>query len=112
MYDSFYSMFFRFIFMAEPIMNLLFPGKADGFMILKYLSISVPFLVGTQITTSILQGMGYYYRPVFHLFIGCILKVVLTMNLIPIKIFKHLWCCNSNNNILFCGINIKFNIYG
>ena len=71
--------------MAEPIMNLLFPGKADGFMILKYLSISVPFLVGTQITTSILQGMGYYYRPVFHLFIGCILKVVLTMNLIPIR---------------------------
>ena len=54
-------------------------------MILKYLSISVPFLVVTQITTSILQGMGYYYRPVFHLFIGCILKVILTMNLIPIR---------------------------
>ena len=77
--------FLGLFFMAEPIMNLLFPGKADGFMILKYLSISVPFLVGTQITTSILQGMGYYYRPVFHLFIGCILKVVLTMNLIPIR---------------------------
>ena len=70
---------------AQLTGNLLFPGKADGFMILKYLSISVPFLVGTQITTSILQGMGYYYRPVFHLFIGCILKVVLTMNLIPIR---------------------------
>ena len=77
--------FLGLFFMAEPIMNLLFPGKADGFMILKYLSISVPFLVGTQITTSILQGMGYYYRPVFHLFIGCILKVILTMNLIPIR---------------------------
>ncbi|MDU7964342.1 MAG: polysaccharide biosynthesis protein [Clostridium perfringens] len=58
--------FLGLFFMAEPIMNLL-------------------FLVGTQITTSILQGMGYYYRPVFHLFIGCILKVVLTMNLIPIR---------------------------
>ena len=29
--------FLGLFFMAEPIMNLLFPGKADGFMILKYL---------------------------------------------------------------------------
>ena len=27
------------------------------------------------------------------------------------KIFKYLRCCNSNDNILFCGINIKFTIY-
>ncbi|MGG5463156.1 putative polysaccharide biosynthesis protein [Clostridium sp. B9] len=77
--------FLGLFFMAEPIMSLLFPGKSEGFIILKYLSISVPFLVATQITTSILQGMGYYYRPVFHLLIACGIKIFLTVKLIPIE---------------------------
>ncbi|MHC9410613.1 putative polysaccharide biosynthesis protein, partial [Clostridium perfringens] len=49
--------FLVLFFMSEPIMNLLFPGKADVFMILKYLSISVQFLFGTQIKKSILKVM-------------------------------------------------------
>ena len=77
--------FLGLFFMAEPILNLLFPGKADGFMILKYLSISVPFLIITHITTSILQGMGYYYRPVIHLLMACVIKIILTLKLVPIS---------------------------
>lgn len=76
--------FLGLFFMAEPIMTLIFPGKSEGFMILKYLAISVPFLVTTHITTSVLQGTQYYYRPVINLIIGCVIKVTLTMMLVPI----------------------------
>ncbi|GAB6168586.1 polysaccharide biosynthesis protein [Clostridium carnis] len=69
--------------LAGPIMNLIFPGKSDGIEILKYLSLSIPFIIVTQTTTSILQGTGHYIRPVINLFIGCIFKVVLTLILVP-----------------------------
>ena len=78
-------------FMAEPIMKTIFPGKYEGYLILKYLSISIPFIIITQITTSILQGIGRYIIPVINLLIGCMFKVILTIILVP---------------------NIKFNIYG
>ena len=71
-------------FLAGPIMMVIFPGKYDGILILKYLSISVPFIIITQTTTSIMQGIGHYIRPIINLFIGCIVKVVLTYLLVPI----------------------------
>ena len=75
--------FLGLYFMAGPIMKLIFPGKSEGFIILKYLALSIPFLVITNITTSILQGTRYYYRPVLNLFIGCVIKVILTTILVP-----------------------------
>ena len=51
-------------FLAGPIMKLIFPGKWDGILILKYLSLSVPFIIITQTTTSIMQGIGHYIRPI------------------------------------------------
>lgn len=74
--------FFGLFFMAEPIMKLIFPGRFDGAQILKYLSISIPFIIITQTTTSILQGVGSYILPVVNLFIGCMVKVVLTLVLV------------------------------
>lgn len=71
-------------FLAGPIMMIIFPGKYDGMLILKYLSISVPFIIITQTTTSIMQGIGHYIRPIINLFIGCIVKVVLTYLLVAI----------------------------
>ena len=65
-------------------MKLIFPGRSEGFLILKYLSISVPFIIVTQTTTSIMQAIGHYIRPVINLFIGCIVKVILTYILVPI----------------------------
>ena len=61
-------------------MKFIFPGKSEGgYEILKYLSLSIPFIIVTQTTTSILQGTGHYIRPVINLFIGCIVKVILDM---------------------------------
>ncbi|MGL5151979.1 MAG: putative polysaccharide biosynthesis protein [Clostridium sp.] len=70
--------------MAEPIMKFIFPGKFEGVEILKYLSISIPFIIITQTTTSILQGVGCYIIPVINLFVGCVVKVLLTMLLVSI----------------------------
>ena len=50
-----------------------------------YLSISIPFIIITQTTTSILQGTGHYIKPVINLLIGCIVKVILTWTLMPVK---------------------------
>lgn len=76
--------FFGLFFMAGPIMKFIFPGRFDGVDILKYLSISIPFIIVTQTTTSILQGVGSYILPVINLFIGCIVKVILTVVLVAI----------------------------
>lgn len=69
-------------FMAEPIMKFIFPGRFEGVEILKYLSLSIPFIIITQITTSILQGVGKYIVPIINLLIGCIVKVIITSNLV------------------------------
>ena len=75
---------FGLFFMAGPIMKFIFPGRSEGLEILKYLSISVPFIIITQTTTSILQSIGSYIRPVFNLLIGCIVKVILTITLVSV----------------------------
>ena len=74
--------------MAGPIMNFIFPGNSDGIEILKYLSLSVPLIVVTQTTTSILQGVGLYMIPVINLFVGCIVKIVLTMTFVSMPSFN------------------------
>lgn len=75
-------------FLAEPIMKIIFPGKFEGYMILKYLSLSIPFIITTQTTTSIMQGVGHYIRPIINLFIGCIIKIILTFILVPMEGFN------------------------
>ena len=49
-------------FLAGPIMKLVFFDKYEGIEILKYLSISIPFIITTQTTTSILQGTRTLYK--------------------------------------------------
>ncbi|WP_300386410.1 polysaccharide biosynthesis protein [Clostridium sp.] len=72
-------------FLSDPIMNLIFPGMSEGALILKYVSLSIPFIIITQTTTSIMQGVGHYIRPIINLFIGCIIKIVLTYLLVSVK---------------------------
>lgn len=75
---------FGLFFMAQPILNLLFPGHAEGYIILKYMAIITPFMILTQTTTAILQGAGYYFKPVVHIFTACIIKSIITVILVPI----------------------------
>ncbi|MFD3155542.1 oligosaccharide flippase family protein [Haloimpatiens sp. FM7330] len=75
-------------FMALPILNLVFKGQIGGYTILKYLSISVPFIIIAQTTTAILQGVGKCKAPVINLFIGCIIKTLITFVLVPIPMIN------------------------
>ncbi|MHB9947121.1 stage V sporulation protein B [Clostridium botulinum] len=72
-------------FMAKPILNLIFPGQEAGYEILKHLALSIPFIVLCQTSTAILQGIGRYIRPIINLCIGCILKIVITLSLVPMN---------------------------
>lgn len=71
-------------FMSKSILNLVFPGQGQGYEILKYLSFALPFIVIAQTTTAILQGVGRYISPVINLAAGCIIKIVLTLILVPL----------------------------
>lgn len=70
--------------LAGPIMKLVFFDKNEGIEMLRYLSISIPFIIVTQTTTSILQATNHYIRPVINLVIGCVVKIILTAVLVPI----------------------------
>lgn len=65
--------------LATPIMMMLFPKEPTSVGdILAITSIGVVFLSIIQSTTSILQGMGRAHIPVINLFIGALVKFVLT----------------------------------
>ena len=83
--------FLGLFFLARPVMGLVFMGDIEGYEILKLLSITLPLIIITQTTTSILQSCGKYMTPVYYLGIGCIFKVVITYLLVA---------------------NPEFNIYG
>lgn len=109
-------------FMASPVLNMLFPGQAKGYLILKYLSISIPFIILTQTSTAILQGIGKYIRPVLNLGIGCIAKVITTYMLVPIPkmniygavigtIIGYIIACILNVCVLKKALKIRINYY-
>ncbi|OOM82053.1 stage V sporulation protein B [Clostridium puniceum] len=79
---------FGLFFLAEPIMKFIFPGRFEGIEILKYLSLTIPFIIITQTTTAILQGTGNYIMPVINLLMGCVIKIVLTEILVPLEQFN------------------------
>ncbi|MGL4654402.1 MAG: putative polysaccharide biosynthesis protein [Sarcina sp.] len=76
---------FGLFFLAEPIMATLFPGNEGGAEILRYLALTIPFLVISQITTAILQGLGHMKTPLITTLIGAVVKVGLTFTLVAIK---------------------------
>lgn len=70
--------FLGLFYLAKPIMGLVFMGDIGGYNILKVLSLTVPVIILTQTTTSLLQSCGRYMKPVYNLGIGCVFKVVIT----------------------------------
>lgn len=76
--------FLGLYFMAYPVLQLIFPGHSDGYVILKYLSPCIPFIILAQTSTAILQGSGRYIKPVINLAAGCLVKVIISYVLVPI----------------------------
>lgn len=71
-------------FLASPVLNLIFRGQAEGALILKYSSLSIPFIILAQATTVILQATTSKKIPIINLLIGCIVKMIVTNILVPI----------------------------
>ena len=76
--------FLGLFFLAQPILELVFPGQAQGYEILKYLSISIPFIIMCQTVISVLQACNKFKEPVIFLMIGVVIKVLSNIYLIPI----------------------------
>lgn len=113
---------FGLYFFAGPVMKFIFPARYGGIEILKYMSISIPFIIITQITTSILQGIGHYIRPVINLLIGCFIKIILTLTLVEIPDINiygaviaslSAYIISATLNIISMKqvLNIKLNLY-
>lgn len=108
-------------FMAYPIMHLVFMKDAAGYEILKYISISIPFLILTQTSTAILQSIGNYMKPVYNLALGCIIKIIVTYVLVTFSsvniygavigtILGYVTSCLLNMRELKNALNIKIKI--
>ncbi len=74
--------FLGLYFMAAPILGLIFPGHAEGYKILQVLCLTIPFIITSQTSTSMLQAIGKIYGPVINLGLGCVIKVIITYNLV------------------------------
>lgn len=107
-------------FMAYPIMHLVFLKDTGGYEILKYISISIPFIILTQTSTAILQSIGCYMKPVYNLGIGCMVKVLITYVLVSLpfiniygavigSIFGYITSCLLNMRDLKKNLNVKIN---
>lgn len=114
--------FLGLFFMAHPVLDLLFPGQSEGYNILKYLSICIPFIVLSQTSTAILQGIGRYSTPVISIIVGCFVKVLITSALVTIPsiniygavigtIAGYLTACVMNMIFLKKYLHISINYY-
>lgn len=101
---------------------MIFPGHSDGGNILKFLSLGIPLIIISQTSTSILQGIGRYKRPVFNLLLGCIVKIIFTEVLVSIPginiygavlgtLLGYLTACILNLITLAKTLKIKLNIF-
>ena len=114
--------FLGLFFMAHPVLDLLFPGQSEGYNILKYLSICIPFIVLSQTSTAILQGIGKYSMPVISIVVGCFVKILITSALVVIPsiniygavigtIAGYSTACVLNMLFLKKYLNISMNYY-
>lgn len=69
--------------LSRPILSLIFMNNSDGYELMQILSIACIFIIAAQVSTSILNGIGRTFAPLFAIIIGCIIKVVIGIMLIP-----------------------------
>lgn len=109
-------------FLAYPITNLIFRGDVGGYNILKYMALSIPFIVMTQCTTTVLQCTNNFYEPIKSLSIGCLVKIIVTYFLVGIQsinvygavigsLIGYVITCVLNFRLIKDKLNLRVNIY-
>lgn len=76
------------IVFAQPILNLLYPNANEGALLLQLISASVIFSILNQTINGALQGFGKVMVPAIALGIGCIVKLILNLVLLPIPVLN------------------------
>lgn len=72
------------IVFAQPILNLLYPNAKQGALLLQLIAVSVIFSILDQTINGALQGFGKVMIPAIALGIGCVVKLILNLLLLPI----------------------------
>lgn len=81
--------------LAQPLLNMLFPGSSEGAYLLALSAASIIFIGMTQTLSGIMQGLGLAVVPAISFFAGAIVKLVINFTLVPVQ-----------------SINIKGAVYG
>ncbi len=75
-----------FLFLAKPMLNLLYGGNPDGVEIaaplLQVLGVAVVFVCIVTVTNSVLQSMGMVYIPIVTMAVGSAAKLICTYTLV------------------------------
>ncbi|MDR1668965.1 MAG: polysaccharide biosynthesis protein [Oscillospiraceae bacterium] len=75
-----------FIFLAKPILSLLYGANPEGVKIaaplLQVLGVAVIFVCIVTVTNSVLQSMGMVYIPIVTMLIGSVAKIICTYTLV------------------------------
>jgi len=71
-----------FIFLADPILKLLYPNAYDGAGIFQIMSIAMVFVAISHTLQGALFGLGRMYTPAIALLIGSAVKIILNLILI------------------------------
>ena len=73
-----------FVVLAEPVLRLLYPSVPDGDLVLRLLTVSLPFSSINFILNGILYGLGKAHVPAVALTAGSLLKLGLNLWLVNI----------------------------
>ncbi len=71
-----------FIFLADPILNMLYPNASDGAGILQISAFTMIFVAISHTLQGSLFGLGKMYTPACALLIGSAVKIILNLILI------------------------------
>lgn len=71
-----------FIFLADPILKMLYPNASDGAQILQIAAVTMIFVAVNHTLQGSLFGLGKMYTPAIALLIGSAVKIILNLILI------------------------------
>lgn len=103
--------------LAQPILDLLFPGSSDGAYLLALSAIAIVFIGMTQTLSGIMQGLGLAVIPAISFFAGALVKLVINFTLVPVPhinikgaVYGTIACYILSTIVNFTVLTVKFKL--
>lgn len=103
--------------LAQPILELLFPGTSEGAYLLVLSAMTIVFIGMTQTLSGIMQGLGHAVIPAISFFIGAVVKLIINFTLVPVPhinikgaVYGTIACYILSTIINFSVLVIKFKL--